>query len=72
MDYLTKSEFYEYMSEFGVKLENRLATLETKISNGGGKGGREGLIGILKYIFAVVVGGFLALGGASWGQNLFK
>ena len=42
MDYLTKSEFYDYMRGFEVKLENRLTTLETKILNGKNKPGNPG------------------------------
>lgn len=82
-DFLTKTEFYQYMGKFETNLENRLTKLESKIVNGKGNEGSKGcdsekpdhvesLIGVLKYILVLIAGGFLALGGASWGQNIIK
>jgi hypothetical protein len=83
-DFLTKTEFFQYMGKFETNLENRLTKLESKIVNGQGgvkEGGcdrgeksdhMESLIGVLKYILVLIAGGFLTLGGVSWGQNILK
>jgi len=76
-DYLTKTEFYQYMGKLETNLEGRLTRIEEKIHNGCKNGTKkpdhtESLIAVLKYILVLIAGGFLALGGASWGQNIIK
>jgi len=79
-DFLTKSEFYEYMGDFRVALENRLTKLEKKMENGGcpstdhkntdDKNGTKEIWPFMRYIIGALVGGLLMLAGVNYGSKL--
>ena len=69
-DFLTKSEFYEYMGDFRVALENRLTKLEKKMENGknGCNSKNRDVWPFVKYIIGALIGAVLVLAGANAGK----
>lgn len=58
------------------ELQGRLCTANPKLLDQTSEKGRpelsRELIGVLKNMLILILGGFLALGGATWGQNIIK
>ena len=69
-DFLTKTEFYQYMGGFETKLENRLTKIESKITNGHNRSKSEEKSDVLADLLKVAIGALLVLGGVAGGKFL--
>jgi len=67
-DFLTKTEFFQYMGKFETNLENRLTKLESKIVNGQGNSKNNH---VLADLLKMAIGAILLLGGVAGGKYFF-
>ena len=69
-DFLTKTEFFQYMGKFETNLENRLTKLESKIVNGHSRNKNNDKSDVLADLLKVAIGALLVLGGVAGGKFL--
>lgn len=70
-DFLTKTEFYQYMGKFETKLEGRLTKIESKIINGHSRSSKNNdKSDVLADLLKVAIGALLVLGGVAGGKFL--
>lgn len=69
-DFLTKTEFYQYMGQFETKLEGRLTKIESKIINGHNRSKNNDKSDVLADLLKVAIGALLVLGGVAGGKFL--
>ena len=69
-DFLTKTEFYQYMGRFETKLEGRLTKIESKIINGHNRSKNNDKSDVLADLLKVAIGALLVLGGVAGGKFL--